>query len=229
MGSSSSASLFNNVGLDHLKAKAEKFNHHDSEANHQTLVLGLGALGVGMLVLIVFFVYLYYSRVKSNRTNPYDFLGARIQRFRYRELKGATSSFDDSMKLGKGGFGVVYKGVLRNGKEVAVKKIDVSSLQGELEFQNELAIVGGLRSPFIVSLLGYCADGKRRLLVYEHMQNRSLQEALFEKDDFPLSCKLDWEKRFSIIVDIAQALAFLHLECDPPIIHGDVKPSNAIG
>ena len=92
VGSSSSASLFNNVGLDHLKAKAEKFNHHDSEANHQTLVLGLGALGVGMLVLIVFFVYLYYSRVKSNRTNPYDFSGARIQRFRYRELKGATSS-----------------------------------------------------------------------------------------------------------------------------------------
>lgn len=132
------------------------------------------------------------------------------------------------MKLGKGGFGVVYKGVLRNGKEVAVKKLDASSLQGEREFQNEMAIIGGLRSPFIVSLVGYCADGKRRLLVYEYMQNGSLQEALFEKDDLTLLGKLDWEKRFNIILDVAQALAFLHLECDPPIVHGDVKPSNVL-
>jgi serine/threonine protein kinase len=224
VGSPSSASLFYGAHPDQLKAE----DSNQSDANHQTLVLGLGALGVGMLVLIVFFVYLYYSRVKSNRTSPYDFSGVRLQRFSYRELKGATSSFDDSMKLGKGGFGVVYKGVLRNGKEVAVKKLDVSSLQGEREFQNELAIVGGLRSPFIVSLLGYCADGKRRLLVYEYMQNRSLQEALFEKDDLPLPGKLDWEKRFNIIIDVAQALAFLHLDCDPPIIHGDVKPSNVL-
>ncbi|KAH9292812.1 hypothetical protein KI387_041987, partial [Taxus chinensis] len=111
-------------------------------------------------------------------------------------------------------------------KEIAVKKLDVSSIQGEKEFQNEMSIIAGFHSPFIVSLLGYCSDGnKRRLLVYEHMQKGSLQEALFENDD---DCKLDWEKRFNIIVDVAQALAFLHLECDPPIIHGDVKPSNVL-
>ena len=91
-----------------------------------------------------------------------------------------------------------------------------------------MAIVGGLRSPFIVILLVYCADGKRRLLIYEYMQNRSLQEALFEKNDLPLSGMLDWEKRFNIILDVAQALAFLHVDCDPPIIHGDVKPSNVL-
>lgn len=228
VGSPSSAYLFQSIHPDQLKPKAEDSNQHDSGANKQTLVLGLGALGLGMFVLIVFFVYLYYSRVKSSRTNPYDFSRVKLQRFSYRELKGATSSFDDSMKLGKGGFGVVYKGVLRNGKEVAVKKLDASSLQGERDFQNEMAIIGGLRSPFIVSLLGYCADGKRRLLVYEYMQNGSLQKALFEKDDLTLPGKLDWEKRFNIIVDVAQALAFLHLECDPPIIHGDVKPSNVL-
>eukprot|EP01018_Ginkgo_biloba_P024811 Gb_03830 [translate_table: standard] len=204
-------------------------NHHlqHSPSNQKALILGFAALGAGFLVVIGFFLYLYYKRLKSNRTSPYDLTGIRLQRFTYSELKVATSSFSPAQKLGKGGFGVVYKGVLRNGKEVAVKKLDVSSLQGEREFQNELSIVGGLRSPFIVSLLGYCADGnKRRLLVYEYMQNRSLQEALFENSDLP--CKLDWEKRFNLILDVAQALAFLHLECDPPIIHGDVKPSNVL-
>lgn len=121
---------------------------------------------------------------------------------------------------------MVYRGILRNGKEVAVKKLDLSSLQGEREFQNELTICGGLNSPYVVSLLGYCTHGRRvRLLIYECMHNRSLQEALFEKG-YP--AHLDWNKRFKIIFDIAKALEFLHLECHPPIIHGDVKPSNIL-
>lgn len=121
---------------------------------------------------------------------------------------------------------MVYRGLLNDGKEVAVKKLDRLSLQGEREFQNELLICSGLDSPYVVSLLGYCTHGKRvRLLVYECMQNRSLQEALFEKG-YPEP--LDWRKRFKIIVDIAKALEFLHVGCNPPIIHGDVKPSNIL-
>ncbi|GLJ18626.1 hypothetical protein SUGI_0331930 [Cryptomeria japonica] len=198
---------------------------YSSHHHFQALALGFAALGLGMLVLVIFFIY--YSRLRSNRTSPYDLTAdMRLQRFSYGELKTATNSFNDSNKLGKGGFGVVYKGVLSNGKEVAVKKLDVSSQQGEREFQNEMSIIAGLHSPFIVSLLGYCSDGnKRRLLVYDHMQKGSLQEALFENND---DSKLDWEKRYNIILDVAQALAFLHLECDPPIIHGDVKPSNVL-
>lgn len=150
----------------------------------------------------------------------------RIQRFKYRQLKRATKCFSPNQKLGKGGFGVVYRGLLNDGKEVAVKKLDRLSLQGEREFQNELLICSGLDSPYVVSLLGYCTHGKKaRLLVYECMQNRSLQEALFEKG-YPEP--LDWGKRFKIIANTAKALEFLHVGCNPPIIHGDVKPSNIL-
>eukprot|EP01018_Ginkgo_biloba_P019475 Gb_00855 [translate_table: standard] len=89
----------------------------------------------------------------------------REERDASEELVAATRSFNATYRLGKEGFGVVYRGILRNGKEVVVKTLDISSLQGEREFQNELSIIDGLQSPFLVSLLGYCADGKRRLLV----------------------------------------------------------------
>lgn len=210
--------------------KTDDKHHHDQAKPHlkpngRALIIGFGVLGVGVVIVVVLLLILWYNRLKSSRTSPYDLTAVRLQRFTYRELKASTRSFNSTHRLGKGGFGVVYRGVLRNGKEIAVKRLDITSLQGEREFQNELSIIGGLRSPFVVSLLGYCADKKRRLLVYEHMQNRSLQEALFENDS---PSKLDWETRFKIILDIAQALAFLHLECDPPIIHGDIKPSNVL-
>lgn len=210
--------------------KTDDKHHHDQahphlKPNGRALIIGFGVLGVGVVILVVLLLILWYNHLKSSRTSPYDLTAVRLQRFTYRELKASTRSFNSTHRLGKGGFGVVYRGVLRNGKEIAVKRLDITSLQGEREFQNELSIIGGLRSPFVVSLLGYCADRTRRLLVYEHMQNRSLQEALFENDS---PSKLDWETRFKIILDIAQALAFLHLECDPPIIHGDIKPSNVL-
>eukprot|EP01018_Ginkgo_biloba_P006243 Gb_30708 [translate_table: standard] len=225
--------LYNTPNMTEAKYKNSSdfiestFDQRTNSKLVKALILDFVALGADFLILIDFFLYLYYNHLKSNRTTPYDLTSIRIQRFTFSELKVATSSFNPTQKLGKGGFGVVYKGILPNDKEVVVKKLDFSSLQGEREFQNELSIIGRLRSPFMLSLLGYCADGnKRRLLMYEHMQNRSLQEALFENSDFP--CKLVWEKRFNIILDVAQALASLHLECDPPIIHGDVKPNNVL-
>eukprot|EP00250_Pteridium_aquilinum_P009859 c18984_g1_i1 orf=162-2555(+) len=181
------------------------------------------------VAILFFFIYWYHKILKqriNNKTSPEDGSSFKIYRFKYRQLKRATKRFSQSQKLGKGGFGVVYRGLLPDGKEVAVKRLDLSSLQGEREFQNELSICSKLDSPYVVRLLGYCTHGKNvRLLVYQCMQNRSLQEALFEKG-YPVH--LDWGKRFKIILDIAKALEFLHLQCDPPIIHGDVKPSNIL-
>ncbi|MCO5611299.1 hypothetical protein L7F22_065551 [Adiantum nelumboides] len=175
------------------------------------------------ILLVLYFAIRCYRRRKRQAEggDPH-----RLHRYKYRQLRRATKSFSLNRKLGKGGFGVVYRGLLSNGKEVAVKKLDLLSLQGEREFQNELFICSGLDSPYVVSLLGYCTHGKRlRLLVYECMHNRSLQEALFEKG-YPE--RLDWMKRFKIIGDTAKALEFLHVGCNPPIIHGDVKPSNIL-
>lgn len=114
---------------------------------------------------------------------------------------------------------------------MAVKLLDSASFQCEQEFQNELKILGGVKpSPFVVSLLGFCVEGENRLVVFEYMPNRSLQESLFSDSD-NLSCggtNLSWGRRFSIILDVSKALAFLHVECEPAVIHGDVKPSNVL-
>eukprot|EP01018_Ginkgo_biloba_P012428 Gb_30487 [translate_table: standard] len=199
-----------------------------SSKNHRNTPLLVGlAVGGSITAAIAFIVFLVllYRKLRARRTNPYDIASVKLQRFSYRDLKTATKSFDNAQKLGQGGFGAVYKGELRNGQKIAVKVLDTTSLQGEREFQNEVSVIGKVSSPHIVGLMGFCADRKRRLLVYEYMQNRSLQDALFD-DGYPLH--LDWGKRFGIILDTAKALAFLHTMCDPAIIHGDIKPSNIL-
>lgn len=159
------------------------------------------------------------------RTIPFDSSAPlKLQRFSHKELKNATNDFDAANVIGKGGSGTVFRGMLSSGKLIAIKRLDALSLQTEREFQNELQILGGLRSPFLVTLLGYCVEKNNRILVYEYMPNRSLQESLFDEGTMSLS----WERRFEIILDVARALEFLHLGCDPPVIHGDVKPSNVL-
>lgn len=159
------------------------------------------------------------------KTIPFDSSSPlKLERFSYKELKIASNDFDSANVIGKGGSGTVFRGILKCGKLIAIKKLDALNLQTEREFQNELQILGGLRSPFLVTLLGYCVERDYRILVYEYMPNRSLQESLF--GDGLLS--LGWERRFEIISDVARALEFLHLGCDPPVIHGDIKPSNIL-
>lgn len=195
--------------------------------SNRHLALGLG-LGCSVaVVLVAFFAALFiFRRLKTNRTSPYDrYTSKTLQKFSYRQLKKATASLSEAQKLGQGGFGAVYKGQLHNGTKVAVKRIDASSVQGEVAFQNEVSLVGRINSPHIVRLLGFCAQGPRRLLVYEFMEKRNLQEALFDE---VYAVPLNWAMRFRIILDIAEALSFLHFKCNPPIIHGDVKPSNVL-
>lgn len=133
--------------------------------------------------------------------------------------------------IGKGGSATVFRGITQDGKLFAIKRLDSFSLQTEREFQNELQILGGLRSPFLVTLLGYCVEKTKRLLVYEYMPNKSLQESLFgvgSSEDGGANLSLNWQRRFNVILDVARALEFLHFGCDPPVIHGDIKPSNVL-
>ncbi|XP_041020844.1 putative receptor-like protein kinase At1g80870 [Juglans microcarpa x Juglans regia] len=181
---------------------------------------------VVILVSIFYFLYhIWHSLVHRAKTIPFDSSAPlKLQRFSYRELKQATNGFDTANIIGKGGSGTVFRGILRDGKLIAIKRLDALSLQTEREFQNELQILGGLRSPFLVALLGYCVEKSKRVLVYEYIPNNSLQESLFGDGLFSLS----WERRFDIILDVTKALEFLHLGCDPPVIHGDIKPSNIL-
>ncbi|CAN8286278.1 unnamed protein product [Cochlearia groenlandica] len=185
--------------------------------------------------LLILFTILMYKRLYRNRTAPSDLISKSPQhyqcrRFSYTQLRRATNSFSDSTRLGHGGFGSVYKADFPSGISLAVKVMDSSSgsLQGDREFHNELSLSSLLTdSPHVVSLLGFSSDrrGKRLVLVYELMANRSLQDALFDRRCDEL---MDWNKRFEIATDIAKGIEFLHESCDPCIIHGDIKPSNVL-
>ncbi|MBA0723242.1 hypothetical protein Golax_003839 [Gossypium laxum] len=140
-------------------------------------------------------------------------------------LQAATNNFCDENKLGQGGFGLVYKGTLPNGKEIAVKRLSITSDQGLLEFKNEVILIAKLQHRNLVRLLGCCLEKNEMLLVYEFMPNRSLDVLLF---DSSLAMQLTWQKRFSIIKGIARGIMYLHEDSRLRIIHRDLKASNVL-
>ncbi|XP_021740951.1 cysteine-rich receptor-like protein kinase 8 [Chenopodium quinoa] len=140
-------------------------------------------------------------------------------------IKLATDNFSQDNKLGKGGFGVVYKGRLVNGKEIAVKRLSEYSEQGTLEFKNEVLLVAKLQHRNLVKLLGFCLSEKEKILIYEYLPNSSLDRFLYD----PLKrASLDWKTRFSIITGIARGLLYLHEDSRLKIIHRDLKSSNVL-
>lgn len=147
----------------------------------------------------------------------------RIQ-FSYEELATATGGFSQSKILGQGGFGYVHKGVLPNGREVAVKSLKAGSGQGEREFQAEVEIISRVHHRHLVSLVGYCIANEKRMLVYEFVPNSTLEFHLHGKGQ-PV---MDWATRLCIAVGSAKGLAYLHEDCHPKIIHRDIKAANIL-
>ncbi|KAK3188284.1 hypothetical protein Dsin_027845 [Dipteronia sinensis] len=137
----------------------------------------------------------------------------------------ATQNFSDQNKLGEGGFGPVYKGVLADGQEIAVKRLSGTSGQGLREFKNEVTVIAKLQHKNLVRLLGCCLEGNEMLLVYEYMPNKSLDVLLF---DSTRSIQLDWKTRLSIINGIARGILYLHEDSRLKIIHRDLKASNVL-
>ncbi|KAK9714794.1 hypothetical protein RND81_06G120600 [Saponaria officinalis] len=145
--------------------------------------------------------------------------------FEFRKLADATNGFSEINKLGRGGFGSVYKGKWEDGQEIAVKRLSRASGQGLQEFMNEVNVISKLQHKNLVRLLGCCVEGEEKLLVYELMPNKSLDAMLFD----PQNCKLlDWRARFSIIQGICRGLLYLHRDSRLRIIHRDLKPSNIL-
>ncbi|KAI5411509.1 hypothetical protein KIW84_056550, partial [Lathyrus oleraceus] len=146
--------------------------------------------------------------------------------FTLRQIKAATNNFDIAFKIGEGGFGPVYKGVLSDGTIVAVKKLSSKSKQGNREFINEIGLISALQHPCLVKLYGCCMEGDQLLLIYEYMENNSLACALFAKAKDQL--KLAWSTRKRICVGIARGLAYLHEESRLKIVHRDIKATNVL-
>ncbi|XP_038975175.1 uncharacterized protein LOC108510788 [Phoenix dactylifera] len=140
-------------------------------------------------------------------------------------LRTATNDFSDTHKLGQGGFGPVYRGVLPNGQEIAVKRLSACSGQGVLEFKNEVVCLAKLQHKNLVRLLGCCIEQEERLLVYEFQHNTSLDKFLFD----PMKNRLlDWGRRYKIIEGIARGLLYLHQDSQLKIIHRDLKTNNIL-
>lgn len=152
--------------------------------------------------------------------------GAQV--FTYRQLQFATNNFSPANIIGHGGFGSVYKGILGDGRVAAIKQLSRDGKQGEREFRIEVDLLSRLHSPYLLELIGYCADLDQRLLVFDYMPKGNLQEHLYS-DGLPGSpLILDWGTRLKIALDAARGLEYLHELVTPPVIHRDFKTSNIL-
>jgi Protein kinase domain/D-mannose binding lectin/S-locus glycoprotein domain len=184
---------------------------------------------LAFFVIELFFISFGYWFVFRQESNPlvkeegYKLVANQFKRYTYRELEKATKKFQDV--VGQGGSGVVYKGVLRDGRVAAMKKLDVVN-QGEEEFQAELRVIGHIYHINLVTIWGFCSEKSHRILVTEYIENGSLDKALFEtSSSSPL---LGWKQRYRIAIGVAKGLAYLHHECLEWVIHCDVKPENIL-
>ncbi|KAA8537801.1 hypothetical protein F0562_027619 [Nyssa sinensis] len=178
--------------------------------------------GIGSFELLLVFVvcWVMFSGRKDSSAGMQGYLLAAtgFRKFTYGELRKATRGFRD--EIGRGGGGVVHKGVLSDGRVAAIKRLNEAN-QGEQEFLAEVSTIGRINHMNLIEMWGYCAEGRRRLLVYELMERGSLAQNLH-------SHTLDWKKRFEIAVGTAKGLAYLHEECLEWILHCDIKPENIL-
>ncbi|VAH41818.1 unnamed protein product [Triticum turgidum subsp. durum] len=177
------------------------------------------AIGIGIWICVRQQCH-KYSEVREDWEVPFG-----SNRFSYKDLFHATKGFSDKNLLGRGGFGSVYKGVLREPKmEVAVKRMSHNSRQGVKEFIAEVVSIGRLRHRNLTQLLGYCRRKDELLLVYDYMKNGSLNKHLHSRNGQVLC----WSKRYSIIKGVASSLLYLHEDWEQVVIHRDIKASNML-
>ncbi|XP_020571829.1 putative serine/threonine-protein kinase isoform X2 [Phalaenopsis equestris] len=164
---------------------------------------------------------------KSGQQDLLEFSSAKnIKLFSYNVLSSATDNFHQRNKIGRGGFGTVYKGILKDGTPIAAKVLSAESNQGVREFLNEIDVITNVNHPNLVQLIGCCVEGINRVLVYEYVQNSSLDHAL--KGTNSERTRLHWGIRSKICIGAAEGLAYLHEGIEPHIVHRDIKASNIL-
>ncbi|KAH9772113.1 protein NSP-INTERACTING KINASE 1 [Citrus sinensis] len=197
----------------------------------QKIALALGSSLGCISLLILGFGFLLWWRQRHNQQIFFDVNEQRreevclgnLKRFHFKELQSATSNFSSKNLVGKGGFGNVYKGYLQDGTVVAVKRLkDGNAIGGEIQFQTEVEMISLAVHRNLLRLIGFCMTTTERLLVYPYMSNGSVASRLKAKPS------LDWATRKRIALGAARGLLYLHEQCDPKIIHRDVKAANIL-
>ncbi|KAK7309070.1 hypothetical protein RJT34_05511 [Clitoria ternatea] len=214
-------------GSFYLGENKESTNSSDSKKKDQAKPILLGSL-IGSLVVnsilvaTIVLVLLLKPKVKRVVQIAAGLSETNLHSFTYEALREAT--WDFSVEIGRGSFGIVYKGQLDavSCNMVAVKRLDRLAQEREKEFRTELGSIGKTCHKNLVRLIGFCDEGSQRLLVYEFMSNGTLADIIFEK------LKPIWNQRVGFALGIARGLLYLHEECDTPIIHCDIKPQNIL-
>ncbi|KAL2326829.1 hypothetical protein Fmac_020256 [Flemingia macrophylla] len=188
-------------------------------------IVGIVAASCGLVILILVGLWKMGFLCRKDTTDK-ELLEMKTGYFSLRQIKAATNNFDPANKIGEGGFGPVYKGVLSDGDVIAVKQLSSKSKQGNREFVNEIGMISALQHPHLVKLYGCCIEGNQLLLIYEYMENNSLARALFGEQEQKLH--LDWPTRMKICVGIARGLTYLHEESRLKIVHRDIKATNVL-
>ncbi|PRQ59441.1 putative protein kinase RLK-Pelle-CR4L family [Rosa chinensis] len=176
------------------------------------------------------------SRImRRQRSGPSSKHPDRAEEFSLAELAAATNGFALENKIGAGSFGVVYRGKLDDGREVAIKRGETATKvkkyqEKDTAFDSELSFLSRLHHKHLVRLVGYCEEKEERLLVYEYMKNGALHDHLHDKNNVERSSSLinSWKMRIKVALDAARGIEYLHNYAVPPIIHRDIKSSNIL-
>ncbi|GLU23490.1 hypothetical protein SLE2022_394900 [Rubroshorea leprosula] len=188
----------------------------------QVMIIVISVMLTGM-VLIGLLCYIWIKKRRKQGGGENEEMELPI--FDLTTMVKATDNFSGNNMLGQGGFGPVYKGILADGQEIAVKRLSKSSRQGMVEFKNEVILIAKLQHRNLVKLLGCCIQGDEKMLIYEYMPNKSLDYFIFDQTKKAL---IDWQMRMHIIGGIARGLLYLHQDSRLRIIHRDLKASNVL-
>ncbi|CAI9300086.1 unnamed protein product [Lactuca saligna] len=203
--------------------------------NRGKMVAVIVSIVSSVVVLVVALTIVLYIRrrryIQYRRRGSYDaeklakILTNSSLNFKYSTIEKATANWNDSNKLGQGGFGTVYKGVLSDGREIAVKRLYVNNKFRVADFYNEVNIISSVEHKNLVRLLGCSCSGPESILVYEYLPNMSLDRFIFDETK---GRTLNWEKRFEIIIGTTEGLVYLHENTKTRIIHRDIKAANIL-
>ncbi|XP_076900228.1 G-type lectin S-receptor-like serine/threonine-protein kinase At4g27290 [Bidens hawaiensis] len=207
-------------------AASELENTRSSYSGKRVLIIVPIAVVVSVILVSVCLFYRYNRKKRLQQVkNGSGDEDLELPLFGLSAILKATNNFSMNNKLGEGGFGPVYKGVLEDGQEIAVKRLAKTSTQGVHEFMNEVISISKLQHRNLVKLMGCCIEGAEMMLIYEYMPNKSLDSFIFDKTQSEL---LDWPARYHIIEGIARGLLYLHQDSRLRIIHRDLKASNIL-